>query len=60
MIPVFKQSKTVRALDCMAIGTGIYRAISLLPTTYKILSSSLVSRLTPYMDESNEDHQHGF
>ena len=27
-----------------------YRGMSLLPTTYKILSSILLSRLTPYAD----------
>ena len=28
-----------------------YRGISLLSTTYKILSNSLLSRLTPYAEE---------
>ena len=37
-----------------------YRGISLLPTTYKILSNILLSRLTPYAKEILGDHQCGF
>ena len=37
-----------------------YRGISLLPTTYKILSNILLSRLTPYAGEIIGDHQCGF
>jgi len=37
-----------------------YRGISLLPTTYKILSNTLLSRLTPYGEEIIGDHQCGF
>ena len=37
-----------------------YSGISLLPTTYKILSNILLSRLTPYAEESIGDHQCGF
>ena len=37
-----------------------YRGISLLPTTYKILSNILLSRLTPYAEEITGDHQRGF
>ena len=37
-----------------------YRGISLLPTTYKILSNILLSRLTPYVEEIIGDHQCGF
>ena len=37
-----------------------YRGISLLPTTYKILSNILLSRLTPYAKEIIVDHQCGF
>jgi len=33
-----------------------YRGISLLPTTYKILSNSLLSRLIPYVEEIMGDH----
>jgi len=34
--------------------------MSLLPTTYKILSNILLSRLTPYAEEITGDHQCGF
>jgi hypothetical protein len=37
-----------------------YRRISLLSTTYKILSNILLPRLTPYTEESIGDHQFGF
>ena len=37
-----------------------YRAISLLPTTYKILSNILLSRLIPYAEEVIRDHLCGF
>jgi len=37
-----------------------YRDISLLPTTYKILSNILLSRLIPYAKEIIGDHQCGF
>ena len=37
-----------------------YRSISLLPTTYKILSNILLSRLIPYAREIIGDHQCGF
>ena len=37
-----------------------YRGISLLLTTYKILSNILLSRLTPYAQEIIGDHQCGF
>jgi hypothetical protein len=36
-----------------------YRGISLLSTSYKILSSILLSRLSPYIDEIIGDHQFG-
>jgi hypothetical protein len=36
-----------------------YRGISLLPTSYKILSNILLSRLIPYADEFIEVHQCG-
>ena len=39
---------------------GNYRGVSLLPTTYKILSNVLLSRLTPYAEEIIGDHQCGF
>jgi hypothetical protein len=37
-----------------------YRGISLLPTTYKILSNILLSRLIPYAEKIIRDHQGGF
>jgi hypothetical protein len=37
-----------------------YRGISLLSTSYKILSNILAARLTPYADEITCDHQYGF
>jgi len=37
-----------------------YRGISLLPTTYKILSNILLSRLTPYTEEIIGDQKCGF
>ena len=37
-----------------------YSGISLLPSTYKILSNILLSRLIPYADEIIGDHQSGF
>jgi sorting nexin-29 len=37
-----------------------YQRISLLPTSYKILSNILLSRLIPYADEIIGDHQCGF
>jgi len=37
-----------------------YRGISLLPTTYKILSYILLSKLIPYAKEIIGDHQCGF
>jgi len=37
-----------------------YRGISVLPTTYKILSNILLSKLTPYAEENIGDHQCGF
>jgi len=37
-----------------------YRGITLLPTTYKISSNILLSRLIPYAKEIIRDHQCGF
>jgi hypothetical protein len=37
-----------------------YRGISLLSTSYKILSNILLARLTPYADEITGEHQCGF
>jgi len=41
-------------------GCNNYRGISLLPTTYKVLSNILVSRLMSYAGEVIGDHQCGF
>jgi len=53
----WKESIIRRAIkhDC-----SIYRSISLLPTTYKILSNILLSRFTSYAEEIIGDHQCGF
>jgi len=37
-----------------------YRGLSILPTTYKILSNILLTRLIPYVKEIIGDHQCGF
>ena len=37
-----------------------YKGMSLLPTTYKILSNLPLSSLTPYAEEIIGDHQCGF
>jgi hypothetical protein len=37
-----------------------YRGISLLSTSYNILTNILLSRLSPYLDEITGDHQCGF
>ena len=51
-VPIYKKGDKT---DC-----NYYRGISLLPTTYKILSNILLSRLTPYSEENTGDHQCGF
>jgi sorting nexin-29 len=57
----WKESATVsfhkkgNKIDC-----SNYRGISLLSTSYKILSNILLSRLSPYIYESIGDHQNGF
>ena len=52
IVPIHKKGDTT---DC-----GNYRGISLLSTTYKILSNILLSRLTPNAEEIIGDHQCGF
>jgi sorting nexin-29 len=52
IVPIYKKGDR---MDC-----SNYRGISLLSTSYKILSNILVSRLTPYVDEIIGDHQCGF
>jgi hypothetical protein len=51
-IPIHKKGNKT---DC-----NNYRGISILPTTYKILSNILLSRLIPYAEEIMGDHQCGF
>jgi hypothetical protein len=52
IVPVYKKGDK---MDCSS-----YRDISLLSTTYNILSNILLSRLTPYAEEIIGDHQCGF
>jgi hypothetical protein len=52
IVPIYKKGdKTDRSN---------YRGISILLTTYKILSKILLSRLTTYAEEVIGDHQCGF
>jgi len=51
-VPIYKKGDK---RDC-----SNYTGISLLPTTYKILSNILLSRLTPYAKEIIGDHECGF
>jgi hypothetical protein len=52
IVPIYKKGDKT---DC-----SNYRGISLLSTSYKILSNILLSRLTPNVDEIFGDHQCGF
>jgi len=52
IVPIYKKGGKT---DC-----NNYRGISLLPTTYKLLSNILLSRLIPYAEEFIGDHQCGF
>jgi hypothetical protein len=52
VVPIHKKGDKA---DC-----SNYRGISLLSTSYKILSIILLSRLIPYADEIIGDHQCGF
>jgi len=52
IVPIHKKEDKT---DC-----NNYRGISLLPTTYKIFSNILFSRLIPYAEEVIGDHQCGF
>jgi len=52
IVPLYKKGDKA---DC-----NNYRGISLFPTTYKILSNILLSRLIPYAEEVIGDHECGF
>ncbi|KAJ4443079.1 hypothetical protein ANN_04729 [Periplaneta americana] len=52
IVPIFKKGDKT---NC-----GNFRGISLLLTSYKILSNILLRRLAPYVDEIIGDHQCGF
>ena len=52
IIPIHKKGDET---DC-----NNYKGISLLPTTFKILSNILLSRLIPHAKEITRDHQCGF
>jgi hypothetical protein len=52
VVPIHKKGDKT---DC-----SNYPGISLLSTSYKILSNILPTRLTPYADEIIRDHQCGF
>jgi hypothetical protein len=52
IVPIYKKSDKT---DC-----SNYRGISLLITTYKILSNILLSRLIPYTQEIIGDYQREF
>jgi hypothetical protein len=52
IVPIYKKGDKK---DC-----SNYRGISLLSTTYQILSNVLLSRLTPYAEEIIGEHQCGF
>jgi hypothetical protein len=49
IVPIYKKGDKT---DC-----NNYRGISLLPTTYKVSSNILLSRLIPYAEEGIGDHQ---
>ena len=52
IVPIHKKGDR---MDC-----NNYRGISLLSTSYKILSNILVSRMTPYANEIIGEYQCGF
>ena len=52
IVPIYKKGDK---RDC-----NNYRGIPFLPTTYKISSNILLSRLSPYTEEIIGDHQCGF
>jgi hypothetical protein len=52
IVPIYKKGNKT---NC-----STYWGISLLSTTYRIVSNILPSRLTPYADEIIRSHHHGF
>ncbi|KAJ4444213.1 hypothetical protein ANN_06004 [Periplaneta americana] len=52
IVPIFKKGDKTNCSN--------FRGISLLLTSYKILSNIILRRLTPYVDEIIGDHQCGF
>jgi hypothetical protein len=52
IVPIYK--------DCDKTDYSNYRGISIFSSTYTILSSILLSRLTPCAEEIIEKHQSGF
>ena len=52
IVPIYKKGEKTNCTN--------YRGISLLLTSYKILSNIILGRLTPYVDEIIRDHQCGF
>jgi len=52
IVPIYKKGDKTDCSNC--------RGISILPTTYKVLSNILLSRLIPYAEEIIGDHQCGF
>jgi hypothetical protein len=66
-LPFLKQRWTATAVEevyhctkqCDDTNCSNYRRISVLPTSYIILPNSLLSRLTPYVDEITGHHQCG-
>jgi len=51
-VPIYKKAHRT---DCSK-----YTGISIMATTYKILSNSLLTRLNPHAEEIIGDHQWGF
>jgi hypothetical protein len=52
IVPIYKKGDKADCRNC--------RGISLLSTAFKILSTILLSSLTPYAEEITLDHQCGF
>ena len=52
VVPIYKKGEKINCSN--------YRGISLLLTSYKILSNIILGRLTPYVEEIIRDHQCGF